>query len=386
MIYWNTTGQNGNFTDFNIGNMKLDKTYGWKMVTMVVTKSDITLYRDGQKISHSVSSGTEDYETMINDLAGNSEFNTSPADSKVRLGASLATYWGCAGAYLDELSFFGKALTEEEIATLYQETLIRVPLVSVNVTGKQSVDMEKTIQLTADLVPADTTDNKTVTWTSSDESILTVDKNGKVTGVKAGTANVTATVAGIASEPYEITVNNVDFQEITEEGYYLTVYSTTKNFYASASNIAQETRSVYMAVSRDGKNYEVLNNGGGVIFSKNVEGSLQVTEPKILKDGEGFTVVAQDASAANGYHIFTSKDGVHYYDDKIQKEQPETPAPLRKSKTTLNLEGNNILESDDSITLGNAVSLTEDEYNYIVNKLGTVENNGKESINNLTVY
>lgn len=385
MIYWNTTGQNGNFTDFNIGNMKLDSAYGWKMVTMVVTKSDITLYRDGQKISHSVSSGTEDYETMINDLAGNSEFNASPADSKVRLGASLATYWSCAGAYLDELSFFGKALTEEEIATLYQETLIRVPLVSVIVTGKQSVDMEKTIQLTADLVPADTTDNKTVTWTSSDESILTVDKNGKVTGVKAGTAKVTATVAGIASQPYEITVNNVDFQEITEEGYYLTVYSTTKNFYASASNIAQETRSVYMAVSEDGKNYEVLNNGGGVIFSKNVEGSLQVTEPKIMKDGEGFTVVAQDASADNGYHIFTSKDGVHYYDDKIQKEQPETPAPLRKSKTTLNLEGNNILESDDSITLGNAVSLTEDEYNYIVNKLGTVVNNGLESIQNLTV-
>lgn len=41
--------------------------------------------------------------------------------------------------------------------------------------------------------PSNTTDNKKVTWETSDESIIVVDQNGIVTGVSKGTATVTAT-------------------------------------------------------------------------------------------------------------------------------------------------------------------------------------------------
>lgn len=49
--------------------------------------------------------------------------------------------------------------------------------------------------LTATVAPADTTD-KSVTYSSDDSTIATVTPvQGKVVGVKAGTANITATTA-----------------------------------------------------------------------------------------------------------------------------------------------------------------------------------------------
>ena len=57
---------------------------------------------------------------------------------------------------------------------------------------KASLAEGENVTLTATVAPDAATD-KTVTWASSDETIATVDKDGKVTAVKAGTATITAT-------------------------------------------------------------------------------------------------------------------------------------------------------------------------------------------------
>ncbi|URZ00520.1 Ig-like domain-containing protein [Clostridium felsineum] len=49
-----------------------------------------------------------------------------------------------------------------------------------------------------------------VTWTSSDNSIVTVDKDGKITGVKAGQATITATTADGKTVACVVTVNSSD--------------------------------------------------------------------------------------------------------------------------------------------------------------------------------
>lgn len=60
------------------------------------------------------------------------------------------------------------------------------------------------ITLTAEVSPADAT-NPTVTWSSSDTAIATVDSTGKVTGVAAGTATITAK-AGEKTATVDVTV------------------------------------------------------------------------------------------------------------------------------------------------------------------------------------
>ncbi len=381
MVYWNTTDQNQKFTDFNIGKMELTAENGWRMVTMAVTKTGIAFYCNGQKISHTVQSGVEEYEQMIKDLAGTSGICDDPAKTNVRLGASLATYWHCAGAYMDDVSFYGKALTDTEVADLYKETAVATPVESVTVKGNNKVAAGNSIQLSVELKPADTTE-RAVTWQSSDTSILTVDANGVVTGVKEGTAKVTAKVGQVTSAAFSVEVTPT--QASLESGkYYLTVYSTEKAFYAQTGNLSQETRSVYMAVCKDGQNFEVLNNGGGVIFAK--QKTKEITDPRIYKEDGKFVVVAQDSKTSEGYHVFTSEDGVHYYDEQITTNDSRTSMVLNKTKFKLMLKGENILQTDTSITLGNAIELTEEEYTKIVDKLGTVVNTGLEPLKDLNV-
>ena len=98
-----------------------------------------------------------------------------------------------AGTYTDTLTF----------TVSLDDAAVAVTGVTLN---KSSFELTKTFEatLTATVTPDDATD-PTVTWTTSDESVATVDANGKVTGVGAGTATITAT-AGKKSASCAVTV------------------------------------------------------------------------------------------------------------------------------------------------------------------------------------
>ena len=69
---------------------------------------------------------------------------------------------------------------------------------TVVISGFNAVYTNETIQLSARVTPDEVTDN-TVTWSSSNTSIATVDSNGLVTGVAPGDVNIIATANGNTS-------------------------------------------------------------------------------------------------------------------------------------------------------------------------------------------
>ena len=70
------------------------------------------------------------------------------------------------------------------------KTVVAVTSVTLNKTSLSLMEQD-TYQLVATVTPADATD-KTVTWTSSNSSVATVDGNGVVKGVAVGSATITA--------------------------------------------------------------------------------------------------------------------------------------------------------------------------------------------------
>ena len=78
-----------------------------------------------------------------------------------------------------------------EKVIFYQKTA-SVPVTGVTLPETAEVSQGSTTTLTATVAPNDAT-NKNVTWSSSDETVATVDANGVVTGVSQGTATITVT-------------------------------------------------------------------------------------------------------------------------------------------------------------------------------------------------
>ena len=73
------------------------------------------------------------------------------------------------------------------------EVIVAVPVSSVSLNKTElTLEAGKSETLTAVLMPENAS-NKSVSWASSDESIVIVDENGTVTAVKSGTASITVT-------------------------------------------------------------------------------------------------------------------------------------------------------------------------------------------------
>ena len=65
------------------------------------------------------------------------------------------------------------------------------PVSAITITGPKTVRKGETIQLKADIMPTVAT-NKTLTWSSNNTYVATVDANGKVKGINEGTTTIVA--------------------------------------------------------------------------------------------------------------------------------------------------------------------------------------------------
>ncbi|OQP59226.1 carbohydrate-binding protein [Niastella vici] len=119
-----------------------------------------------------------------------------------------ADVYGGFGIYCDassqSMTFNNLSVTDAESGTyinrnsgfqlIFQNVNVPVTGVSISPAGDTAIALNQTIQLTPVIVPADAT-NKTVSWSSSNTGVLTIDASGKVTAVGTGSATITVTTA-----------------------------------------------------------------------------------------------------------------------------------------------------------------------------------------------
>ena len=166
---------------------------------------------------------------------------------------------------------------------------IPVTSVSINSDAAKTMQIGTTQQLTATIVPADATNQK-VTWSSSNEQVLTVSETGLVVAVGAGSAKITATADdkanGVKTASLTITVEELTMS-VASEGYTgiydgsehsITVtapegasvkYGTSEGTYdldASPSYTDAGNYTVYYQVTK--KNYATIESSAMVSITK----------------------------------------------------------------------------------------------------------------------
>ena len=111
----------------------------------------------------------------------------------------------------------GSGIVAECNITIEDKQVTSIKLNKTKATLTRTSEKKKpTLQLTATVTPADAT-NTAVKWSSSDTSVAKVDKNGKVTALKSGTATITceAKDGSGAKATCKITVKNKLVTKIT---------------------------------------------------------------------------------------------------------------------------------------------------------------------------
>lgn len=165
-------------------------------------------------------------------------------------------------------------------------TPVQVPATAITLNAtSQKLLTGKTVTLTATVTPSDTTD--TVVWTSSNESVATVSADGIVTGVKAGTAVITATAGNVKAE-CTVTVSKPApaVTKVTK----VTVTASARNIAAGKKvqlkAAVAPSKATNKAVTWKSSNTKVatVSSKGIVTFNKKA-GGKKVTITATAKDG-----------------------------------------------------------------------------------------------------
>ncbi len=167
---------NKTYTENNLNTVKLEKFTGSGFATTAV--GDVLYTRTGNVFQLAIP------RVYLGLTSNNINFRFKWADNNLDNGDIMTLYTDgdVAPGGRFTYSFTGAAASDSVIPVLG---------ISLN-KSETTIDVGSTEALSVTFNPTNAT-NKSITWTSSDTSVATVSNSGVVSGVKAGTATITAT-------------------------------------------------------------------------------------------------------------------------------------------------------------------------------------------------
>lgn len=251
---------------------------GWYHLELVFSESQIITYVNGELAA------TVDSTNALTDILGD--------DGIFYIGKAN---WG-SGEYckakIDNFQIYSGALTADQVSDLYESYLTRK-------TGSLT-DTEFSLNLgyvTDDITLPDSYDGHKVTWSSSDEGIIT--SEGKITRTSK---NQYVTLTGKYN----------DGESDVEKEFQLIVLKEGKDVitYVSSDPATGQDGGMKIAAQTD-DGYEVLHKDQPIMYT--ASGNLKYAGPTIMraKDGDSFYMVAADGGAGEIF-IYTTDDLITY--------------------------------------------------------------------------
>ncbi len=192
------------------------------------------------------------------------------------------------------------------------------PVTSVTISGANTVVAGERITLSAEVAPAEGT-NKNIVWSSSDETIATVDAKGAVTGVAAGEVTITATSEGkdaagqavvgtytvTVTAPAEGTLKSgfVSKDLGIENGVAFTSYTTTDGniTFTGAKNTGSNDPKYYTSG-------EALRFYGGNTFTITPKAGATVSKIVIVTSSDTSAIAETNCAVTNGTMTISGTD------------------------------------------------------------------------------
>ena len=262
--------------------------------------------------------------------------------------------------------------TEREVTktATYDITVNAVAVTGITL-DQEAIQLKagKTKQLTATVTPDNAT-NKTVAWSSSDESVATVSEDGTVTAVAEGTANITAMANGgenitatcVVTVPAPLVATGY-YEKVTTEpsnwnGEYLIVYEddnlafnggletldavgntidveivenkidATEETDAAAFTIAKNADGAYTIKSASGKYIGVSSNSNGL---KQTDNATTYTHHLSIDDNENAVIEATFSGSIMSLRYNSASNQLRF---RYYKDSGQQPIQLYKKVTT----------------------------------------------------
>ena len=213
--------------------------------------------------------------------------------SKVQNAGTEGDYWSSSLYTTESCSSWSPYFNSSEFSTgdcyryfglpvraVFGE-VVPVTEITLNTTYLELLK-DGTSQLTATISPANAT-YKGITWTSSDESVATVDANGKVKAVNLGKSSITATTAdGAKAVSCEVSVYQLA-QSITLDHTELEMYVGDDPVILTATVLPDEHTLKNLIWSSDEPSVATVDSDGKVTAVSNGTATITVS----AKDGSG---------------------------------------------------------------------------------------------------